>query len=80
MMWEHGVAGSLVKFLPLIELVAGFIATILAGVGFVNLSWAEGASSAALKKQSARKARRLFIAAGVFAVITGVCFYLSVRS
>lgn len=68
---------ALVRFLPLLELVAGFIAVILAGIGFVSLSWSEGASSAALKQQSARKATRYFAAAGVFAVIAGIAFYIS---
>ena len=65
--------------LPLIEFVSGLVALLLAGAAFVNLSWAEGASSQAMKRESLSATRRLFIGAGVFAAITAYCAYLCMR-
>jgi uncharacterized membrane protein len=68
-----------VKWLPIVEIVAGIIALLYAGAAFINLTWSEGASSQKMQKESARKTRRLFAIAGVFALICVVCAYLSMR-
>jgi uncharacterized membrane protein HdeD (DUF308 family) len=65
--------------LLLTEVLSGIIALLFAAAAFVNMSWGEGASSQAMKRQSATKSRRLFVIAGVFAVICGICAYLSMR-
>jgi hypothetical protein len=65
--------------LPVVEFLSALVALLLAGAAFVNLSWAEGASSQAMKRQSSARTKRLFIAAGVFAAITAYCAYLCMR-
>jgi len=63
----------------IIEIVSGIIALLFAGAAFTNLTWAEGASSQAMKRESAWKTKRLFVVAGFFAAVCGVCAYLSMR-
>ena len=65
--------------LPLIEFISGLIALLLAGGAFVNLSWAEGGSSQAVKRQAMTRTKGLFLGAGVFAAIAAFCAYLSMR-
>jgi hypothetical protein len=65
--------------LVLIEIIAGIIALLFAGAAFVNLGWSEGASSGALQRESARKSRRMFLVAGVFAVISVVCAWIALH-
>jgi hypothetical protein len=77
-MWDHHMPGALMRLLPLIEVVMGIIALLFAGAAFVNLSWSEGASSAAMKREAARKTKRLFIVSGIFALLTLLFYYLSI--
>jgi len=65
--------------LPLIEIVSGIAALLFAGAAFINLTWSEGASSQAMKRESARRTRRLFIVTGILGVLCVVCAYLSMR-
>ena len=60
----------------LVEVVTGLIALVLAAMGFTNMAWSEGASSQALKRESAAKTKRLLIWAAVFAAITFLLAYL----
>lgn len=65
--------------LPTLEIITGVIALLYAGAAFINLTWSEGASSQKMKQEAARKTRRLFIIAGVFAVSCVICAYLAMR-
>ena len=65
--------------MPIIEMICGLIALLFAGAAFVNLTWSEGSSSAAMKRESSRKTRRLFIIAGVFAAITVITYLFCLR-
>lgn len=65
--------------MPIVEMICGIIALLFAGAAFVSLTWSEGASSATMKRESGRKAKRLFIISGVFAAITVVTYYLCLR-
>jgi hypothetical protein len=67
------------RSLVLVEVLAGVTALILAAMAFTSLTWAEGASSQAMKRASAVKAKRLFLWAAGFAVVTAVCAYLSMH-
>jgi hypothetical protein len=69
----------MMRWMPLFEILSGITALLFAGAAFINLSWAEGASSQAMKRESARRTRRLFIICGVFVVATGVFYVLSMR-
>lgn len=70
----------MLRILVYVEVITGIIAILVAGSAFVNLTWAEGASSQKTKRESARRSRRLFIIAGAFAVVCGLCAYLATRA
>lgn len=65
--------------LPLVELVSGIAALLFAGAAFINLTWAEGASSDAMKRAAAKKTKRLFLVTAILGVICVSCAYLSLR-
>ena len=65
--------------LPLIEVISGLIALVLTAMAFTHLSWAEGASSPELRRESSTRTRSLFIWAGGFWAVTVLFAYLSTR-
>ena len=65
--------------LPLLEMVSGLIALVLTTMAFTHLSWAEGASSPELRRESSTRTRSLFIWAGGFWALTFLCYYLCMR-
>jgi hypothetical protein len=64
----------LLTILLVIEMVSGIIALLVTPVAFTSLSWGEGASSGAMKRESLARAKRLFWVAGALWAICILSF------
>lgn len=64
--------------LLLTEIVSGIAALLVTAMAFTHLSWAEGASSPGLRRESLTRAKRLFAWAGGLWVVC-IVSYLSLR-
>ena len=70
--------GLTMTILLLIEVISGIAALLLTAMAFTHLSWAEGASSQAMKRESMARAKGLFALAGGLWAVCVLC-YLSLR-
>ena len=59
------MTGSTINLLLGAEMLSGVAALVVTAMAFTYLSWSEGASSGAMQRASAKRAKRLFIWAGV---------------
>ena len=57
------------------EIISGIVALLFAGAAFANLAMSEGVPIQTMRRKALQRSKRLFLVAGVCAVVCGVCAY-----